>query len=51
MASLGDGGPLTSGPHDVGGLCDPALGAEPEADFTANSSRIYLLQTQDFSCD
>lgn len=41
MATLGNGGPLTSGPHDVGGLCNSALGAEPEADFNANSSRSF----------
>lgn len=43
MAALGDGGPLTSGPHDVGGMCkgDPDLGEDPEAIFVANAKRSF----------
>ena len=43
MATLRDGGPLTGGPHDVGGLCagDPELGDDPDSEFVANSSRSF----------
>lgn len=50
MAALGDGGPLTSGPHDVGGMCkgDPDLGALPHngkfdlQSFSALSHSLWL---------
>ena len=43
MATLRDGGPLTGGPHDVGGLCadDPELRDDPDSEFVANSSRSF----------
>jgi hypothetical protein len=63
MAALGDGGPLTGGPHDVGGLCkgDPELGDDPDAVFVANAKRafaqweretvamIYMVRQQDWT--
>ena len=63
MADLGDGGPLTAGPHDVGGLCIPELGDDPDAVFVANSKRpfaqweretvamIYMVRAQDWPAD
>ena len=59
MAELGGGGPLTAGPHDVGGLCGPDLGDDNDAVFVPNAKRpfaqweretvamIYMVRAQD----
>ena len=41
MATLGGGGPLSSGPHDVGGVLAEELGPDPEALFVANTKRSF----------
>jgi hypothetical protein len=41
MATLRAGGPLASGPHDVGGVPRAELGPDPEAYFVANTARRF----------